>query len=317
MKRLSLFTAASIAAVAFALPASATPNRAIHGHVAALTATSVSVKDGKGITTTCGVGKRSPARTGVSVGDAVWMLCVHRGHHGLMLAKLRKDSGAPAAAAQETAPVKFGGVVTGLDDGSITLHDGDRDLTCSLGDGSPSLDGVKVGTHVKAACANGVLVAIVPLGPGDVGRFFVGSVVTVTADAITVQTEHGPVTCTITALSPRTASLKEGDRIGIGCRASTMELLLVRPAPAGGDGGASPAPTPPTGGVHTTLKARGTISALGDGTISVTTDGGTVSCHVGASSPSLDGLEPGDAVGIACTDGTLVAVQTTAPTTPL
>jgi hypothetical protein len=181
------------------------------------------------------------------------MLCV-RGEHGTaFLVKLQKSRhGDAASPAKDSAPVKFGGVITSLDGSSISLHDGDRDLTCTIGDGSPSTAGLKVGQHVKAMCANGVLVAIAPLGPGDVGRFFVGQVVTLTDGAITLQTEHGQVTCTITAVSPSTATVKLGDKVGMGCVASSMTLVLLRPAPTGdgqpSGGDHKTPPPPPTGG---------------------------------------------------------------------
>ena len=147
MKRLLIFTAASIVSVSVALPAGANPSRAVRGQVSAVSATSISVAARGGITTTCVVGKRSPSVAGTSVGDRVRMLCVRRGHGQLMLTRLQKDK-APASPAKDTETVKFGGAITALDDSSISLHDGDRDLTCTLGDGSPSTDGYKVGQHV-------------------------------------------------------------------------------------------------------------------------------------------------------------------------
>jgi hypothetical protein len=307
MKRLLILTAASIASISVALPAGASSGRAVLGQVSAVSPTSISVAARGGITTTCAVGKRSPSTAGVDVGDRVRMLCLRHGHGRLMLAKLREER-AHATASKETETVKFGGAITELDDSSISVHDGDRDLTCTLGDGSPSTDGYKVGEHVKVACAGGVLVAMVAVGSGDVGRYFVGTVDSITDGSITLQTEHGKVTCTITAVSPSTASLEQGDKVGMGCRAATMELVLLRPVT--GDGGASgdgaTTATPPQ--EHTTLKAKGTVSVLDDSSISLLTDGGTVTCKIGSSSPSVSGLSVGDGAAIACVDGTLTAI---------
>jgi len=246
-------------------------------------------------------------------------VCVKHDHGKLTLAKLRKDAnGAAPSSAADTESVKFGGAITALDDTSISLHDGDRDLTCSLGPGSPATSGFKVGQHVKVVCDGGVLTAIAPITTADAGRYFTGTVATLTDGSITLTTEHGPVTCTITSVSPSTASLKVGDSIGMGCTASTMVLVLIRPA----SGGDTPPPPPPpptttsgggdggsTGTTHTIQKARGTIVTVGDAGIGVQTDGGTVSCKSGAGSPSLDGYAVGDHVGISCTDGTLTAIE--------
>jgi len=252
MKRLLILSAASIGAIAVALPATAAFGRAVHGQVSAVSPTSISVSGPGGATTTCTVGRRSPSVSGVAVGDTVRMLCVGGEHGQAFLVKLQKEAGGSGAApAKDSAPVKFGGVITSLDGSSITLHDGGRDLTCTLGDGSPSTAGLKVGQHVKAMCANGALVAIAPLGPGDVGRFFVGQVVTLTDGVITLQTEHGQVTCSINASSPSTAAVKVGDKVGMGCVASSMTLVLLRPAPTGDgqpSGGDHNAPPPPPGG---------------------------------------------------------------------
>jgi hypothetical protein len=40
------------------------------------------------------------------------------------------------------------------------LHDGDRDLTCTIGDASPSTSALKVGDHARVICQNGVLVSL-------------------------------------------------------------------------------------------------------------------------------------------------------------
>ena len=123
-------------------------------------------------------------------------VCAKRRHGGLVLTKLRKDrAGLPAA--KDTRPVTFGGAITSLTDTSISLHDGDRDMTCTLGPDSPKTDGFKVGQHAKVACADGVLVAI---AAPEVGRYYVGTVATLTDGALTLTTEHGPATCTITPL---------------------------------------------------------------------------------------------------------------------
>ncbi len=311
MKRLLILAAASFAATAsLTLPALADNGRSLHGAVASLTTNAISVKGRLGVVTTCALGKRSPSVTTYAVGDKVFAVCSRHGHGTLTLTKIRKDlRGALPSGSADTEPVRFGGAITQLDDTSISLHDGDRDLTCTLGPDSPSTADYKVGQHVKVVCAGGVLTSISPITSGDVGRYFTGTVANVTDGSITLDTEHGPVTCTITSASPSTASLKAGDKIGMGCNASTMVLVLVKKL-SGDD--TPPTTTTPTGGdgaQPTAQKARGTIVTVGDGGVGVQTDGGVVACKSGASSPSLDGYAKGDQVAIACLDGTLTAIE--------
>lgn len=311
MKRLLILAAATLAATAsLTLPAFASSGRSLHGTVASLTPDAISVAGRGGITTTCALGTRSPSVAGIAVGDRVRALCVRRGHGKLTLAKLRKDSATPASAAHDTESVKFGGAITALSDTSISLHDGDRDLTCTIDSTSPSTADYKVGQHVKVECAGGVLVSIAPVTSADAGRWFTGAVVSVTGDGLTLQTEHGPVTCKITPASPSTASLKVGDKIGMGCRMTTMELVLIRPL--GDDGTPPPSPTPPPpggDGGHTELKARGAISVIGPHEIGVQTDGGVVGCSLGEHSPGVGDFKAGDAVQIECVDGTLTEIE--------
>jgi hypothetical protein len=301
MKRLLIPVAATLAVTAsLAGPALAGNGKSLRGTVASTSGTAISIAGRGGITTSCKLERHSPSVANVSVGDRVRAVCA-KGHHGrLVLTKLRKDLSVPPAA-KDTRPVTFGGAITELTDASISLHDGDRDITCTLGPDSPKTDGFKVGQHAKVACAEGVLVAI---AAPEIGRYYVGTVATSTDGALTLATEHGPVTCTITPLSPSTASLKVGDKVGMGCRASTMELVLLRRV----DGDTPPTTTPaPT--THTELHAKGAIRELGDRGLALTTDGGNVACSRGDKSPSLDGYAVGDTVAISCVDGVLTAIE--------
>jgi hypothetical protein len=304
MKRLLILAAATLAATAsLTVPALAGGGRSVNGAVASMTTTTISISGRGGIVTTCHLGRHSPSLKNVGVGDRVRAVCVNRRHGGLVLTKLRKDHSG-AAPAKDTKPVTFGGAITELTDTSISLHDGDRDLTCSLGPDSPPTGDYKVGQHAKVACADGVLTAIAPVTAGDAGRYFVGTIATLADGSITLTTEHGPATCTITALSPSTDSFKVGDKVGMGCRATTMELVLLKRLD--GDAPAPPAPAPTT---HTELHAKGAIAELGEHGLAVVTDGGRVACTLGEHSPSLAGYAVGDPVAISCVDGTLTAIE--------
>jgi hypothetical protein len=310
MKRpLSLAAAFFAALTLLALPASAESAHVVRGTISSLTTDAVAVKAASGIVTTCAVRRHSPNVAGYKTGDRVQVVCVHlRGHGKLVLAKLRHLPALPVAAASDDAATKFGGAITALSDDSISLHDGDRNLTCKLDASSPSTGDYKVGQHVKVACAGGVLVAIAPVTTADLGRYFTGTVAEIGASSLTLTTEHGPVTCTLGDGSPSVAGLHVGDRVGMGCKASTMQLVLIKKLEV--DGGTTTTTktettTTTSTTTHVLTGAAGTLSGLADGSITVHTDRGEVTCTVTTSSPSLGSFAVGDHVKMACWDGVL------------
>lgn len=236
MPRLSILCALLVLTVASV--ASAAEGRTARGLVVAVTAKAIAVKDAKGEVTRCARADRSPSLDSYARGDRVQIVCA--GAHGhLVLVKARKLE-ATETPANDSEPVTFGGTVTALTDGSITVHDGDRDLTCKLGDASPALGEVKVGTHVKVACANGVLVHVAvvvipapapvppaPVPPAPTPSTATGAAGTLTAltDAsITVHsTEKGTdLTCHLGNTSPRLGDFHVGDHVGIACLDGTL-----------------------------------------------------------------------------------------------
>ena len=93
----------------------------------------------------------------------------------------------------------------------------------------------------------------------------------------------------------------------MGCKATTMQLVLLRKV--GGTG--SNRTPPPAGGTttHTTTGARGAVSSVSPSSVSVLTDGGTVTCSVGSSSPAVGDLHVGDHVAMRCSDGVLTTLE--------
>jgi hypothetical protein len=305
MKRHILPWAALAAALCIALPASAANGRSVKGTIASISQQSVAVKSSNSIVTTCARARVSPSLGGYSAGDSVQMVCRSRKGR-LVLARLHHlRPAATTAQRNETAPTYFGGAITALSDGSISLHDGDRDLTCALDSTSPPTGDFKLGQHVKATCAGGKLVAIAPITQADAGRYYTGTVSTLDGTGLTLQTEHGLVTCTIGTGTPSTAELHAGDHIGMGCNASTMQLVLIRKLD--GTGTTTPPATPPV--TYTSTGARGSVSAVSSSSVSVLTDGGTVTCQIGSSSPALGDLKVGDHVAMKCTDGVLTTLE--------
>ena len=307
MKRLIPWAALAVA-LCIALPASAANGRSVKGMIASISQHSVAVKSSNSIVTTCARARVSPSLGSYAAGDPVQMVCRSRKGR-LVLARIHHLRPAVTTAQRnETAPTFFGGAITALSDASITLHDGDRDLTCALDSSSPSTADFKLGQHVKVECAGGKLVAIAAITQADAGRYYTGTVNALDDKGLTLQTEHGLVTCTIGPGTPSTTGLHVGDRIGMGCKASTMQLVLIRKLDGTGDTPpASPPATPPA--THTTTGARGSVSAVSSSSVSVLTDGGTVTCQLGSSSPALGDLKVGDRVAIKCTDGVLATIE--------
>lgn len=306
MPRLSILLALLVLVVS--ATASAADGRTTRGQVVAVTPKGIAVKDAKGIVTRCALADRSPSVDGYARGDRVQIFCVEaRGH--LVLVKVRKVE-TPATPANDTEPVTFGGTVTHLVDGSITVHDGDRDLTCKLGDTSPALGDVKVGTHVKIACVNGVLARLavvtlppvppVPPAPAPEAVTFGGTVTAVTDGSITLHDGDRDFTCKRGPSSPALGDVTVGSHAKVACVSGVLtriELVTVTPPP----------PPPPTTAPTT---GAGLISVLTDGSITVhngehNTD---LTCRLGNTSPALGEFHVGDHVGIACTDGVLVKI---------
>ncbi len=305
MKRHILPWAALALALSLALPAAAANGRSVKGMISSISAHRVAVKGSNSIVTSCALARVSPSLSGYAAGDPVQMVC--RARKGrLVLARIRHlERAASPVEKNDTAPTYFGGAITALSDGSLTVHDGDRDLTCTLDASSPSTADFKLGQHVKVECAGGKLIAIAAITQADAGRYYTGTVNALDGKGLTLQTEHGLVTCTIGVGSPSTAELKLGDRIGMGCKASTMQLVLIRKLEAAGT--TPPPPAPPV--THTTTGARGSVSSLSATALSVQTDGGTVTCQLGSSSPALGDLSVGSHVSIKCVDGVLATLE--------
>jgi hypothetical protein len=134
-----------------------------------------------------------------------------------------------------------------LTDSSISVHDGDRDLTCSIDATSPSTGDLKVGRHVKISCANGVLVAIasvvLPTGEKPKGQTGAGAISALSPTSITFHNAERDVTCAVAASSPGLGDYRVGDKVQFGCLNGT--LAAIAKAAGGVDTGA-----------HKTTRAR-------------------------------------------------------------
>ncbi len=306
MKNIALIMIACLAALAFALPASSNEGMSTKGVVAALTTSGISIT-GAHRTLTCGLERRSPSLAGYSVGDRVQARCRHVAKH-LVLAKIAHLE-APADGVSASEPVTFGGAVTALSSTSISLHDGNRDLTCALGDGSASTSGLKVGEHARVVCQNGILVSFATITTGDAAHLYEGFVTAVSSGSISIQSSEHAVTCALGAGSPSIAEVKVGDRVAVGCRVGTNLLVLLKKlheASTPPSTTSPPAPEPP----HPDLKtAGGTLTALTTSSLTVSNDEhGDITCTLGSASPHLGDYHVGDHVKIACSSGVLTLI---------
>ncbi len=314
VKRFALTAALGLAALVSALPASAAAGASATGVVASISTSGVSVK-GAHHTITCALGRRSPSLSGYAVGDRVQAQCRRSGRH-LVLARIRHLT-APAESPSQAQPVKaepvkFGGAVTALSSASISLHDGDRNLTCALGDSSPSTSGLKVGDHAKVVCQNGVLVAWAPVTTADSAHVYEGVVTAFDSGSISVKSGDHVFTCTLGDGSPSLGDLQVGDRVAVGCRVDSNLLVLLKRLPAT----TTPPPLPPAPEAtppppHVDLTTfGGTLTDLGTTSVTVHSDEhGDFSCRVTDGSPELGDYRVGDHVDIGCADGVLKQIS--------
>ena len=316
MTRLLAAFAVLVGAATIALPASAKDGRSATGVLATASSTSVTVQTAK-LTVKCGLGTKSPSLAGYSVGDRVRIDCL-RSRGGLMLARIHHLAFKPTAGSNDSVPVKFGGTVSALSDTSITVHDGDRDLTCTIDGTSPSTDGLKLGAHVNVACANDILIAWAPVSTTGGGRAYQGKVSAITDTAVSVLYTGGTATCTLTPTSPSIAGFAVGDYVLMGCTRDTGQLLLLKHwtnTSGGGDGGSGGTPGG-SGDGTANQTTKGTVTARTDGSVTVhNTEHGDLTCTRGATSPSLSAITLGELVGMACKDNVLVLIVAY-PSTP-
>jgi hypothetical protein len=313
MNRLALLGAVALSALSAAVPALAAPGTPVTGVVAALSADGVSVR-GANRTVRCVLTSQSPSLVGYTVGDRVQANCRRTAGH-LVLTKIRHLP-TRTIGSNEAEPVSFAGTVTALSDGSISLHDGDRNLTCTIGDASPSTVGLKVGDHAKVVCVDGILHSWAPVTTSDAAHLYEGVVTAIGSNSITVHTSTQDATCPLGIGSPSVADVHVGDRVLVGCRVGSNLLVLLKrlaalPPTTTTDAGTPttttttepPAPVPPAAPAWTTA---GTLTALS--TLSLTVhneEHGDTTCRLTDGSPRLGDYHIGDHVKVFCADGVL------------
>jgi hypothetical protein len=204
------------------------------------------------------------------------------------------------------ASFKQGGKLTGVSATSVTVRDGDHDFVCKRGDASPPLDGFAVGDHVVIVCKDGSLVGItqvsvpVPTPPTTpvVTRTGQGTLSALSTTSVTVHTDGGDVTCSLSAESPKLGDFHVGDKVKFGCRNDVLLAIYKAETPA-----PTPTPTPPV-----IRSGAGRLSVLTTALVTVLTDGGEVSCKLTDGSPKLGDFHVGDYVKFYCTNDVLSGI---------
>ena len=244
MTRGVLAAALGLFSLVAVLPAGADDARLARGSITSLDSTSISVATDRAVKVTCALADRSPSLDGFAEGDRVTITC-RRVRRTFVLARIRRVQASPSSDS-EVKTVTFGGAITALDGSSISLHDGDRDITCAITDASPSTGSARVGDHLRVVCRNGVLAGVTPVAP-----------------------------------APKA------------------------PEPSHEPDAPSPPSTPTT---HALAGAIGSITVLGDTSVTVHNAEHDLTCSLGESSPKLGDFRVGDRVKVLCTDGALTSI---------
>src|SRR5438105_4445260 len=279
LKGIALVAVAAGIWVSVALAGSAQVVLTTKGTVGALSSGSIRVGS-----LACKVGPHSPG-SAVQLGDAVGISC----KNGLLtrLRKLHLTTLSDEKLAQLNDSPVFAwteGTIGVLGSSSIAVGA----LTCSLGSSSPSLTGYQVGDGVRIGCGDGVLMKIEKLPARPVFTSASGTLSALGSSSITV----GALTCPLGSSSPDLSGYHVGDPVGIGC----LDGMLAKVG--------RPPEQQPQQPQQQFKTEQGAVSALGATSITV----GSLTCSLGAGSPSLTGVQVGDHVGIGCADGVVAKI---------
>jgi hypothetical protein len=302
------------------------------GAISKLTSKLIQVGRLHGHTLTCRIRPVSPGVGPFAVGDRVRIVCLD--HVLVAIADQRSSSPASNRDSETTSEptvTSANGPITGLVPGSISV----QTMTCTTGPSSPSTAGFALGDSVRMYCVNGVLYQLkhsdTPPLPAPTTTTTttttenhitgISGTITSLGGSITVtssgDTDDGPqtLTCTIGVPSPSTSGFGNGSLVRMYCQNGVLYQLKHAETPP-------PAPTTTTTTTTTTsvqyTAMTGTITTLA-GTISVQGgDGGheSLTCTVGASSPSTSGFSVGNLVRMYCANGVLYALSHYTPPAP-
>ncbi len=193
------------------------------GTISALSSTSVAFHNEEH-DFTCSLADASPRLGDYHVGDKVKFGCLN----GALVAIAKVDSG-KVDGPHKT--VGAAGLVTAVSSTSLTVHTDGGNVTCSVGDGSPSVETLHVGDTVKIGCLDGVLKVLARSdsaagsGDGHTAATVAGTLTALSSSSLTVHGEHGDVTCTVPATA-RLGDFHVGDRVGMACVDGALAKLV-------------------------------------------------------------------------------------------
>lgn len=246
MTRGVLAAALGLLSLVVVLPAGADDARLARGAITALDSSSISVATDRAVKVTCALRDRSPSVDGFGEGDRVTIACKRvRGTY--VLARIRHVP-TQVSSDGEVKTVTFGGAITALDGASISLHDGDRDITCAITDASPSTGDAKVGDHIRVVCKNGVLAGVAPVTPAPAPKTpepphepeapapapaptthtltgAIGTIAVLGDASVTVHNSEHDLTCTLGASSPKLGDYAVGDRVKVLCTDGALTTI--------------------------------------------------------------------------------------------
>ncbi|HEY4346936.1 MAG TPA: hypothetical protein VGM80_05055 [Gaiellaceae bacterium] len=336
MRRLLLIPLALLGlATAGALASIKQANASFTGTITSLTAKSVTVET-KNRHLTCSVTAYSPATTQFAAGDRVKIACANHVLVAIGDVVTPTSEGQRPSASSSPTTSGFSGAIVALNSTSITVHDGDRTLTCSMGVGSPSASAFHLGDHAKIGCANGLLISIG--APGGTPPTTTGS----TTTSASVTNANGPIgaldsaslsvqtmTCSIGAGSPSVGTFHVGDSVRMTCVNGRLFELKHNDAPPPPPVTTTTVPATTTTTTTTTTAYEnsaaisGTITALSASAITVHSNDSSLICTLSPSTPT-SGFAVGNAVRMYCVNGALYQLvhsdapppTTTTTTTP-
>jgi hypothetical protein len=248
--------------------------RTATGALTALDSSSLTVRtDGGDVT--CTLGESSPRLGDFHVGDKVKIACSNE-----VLTAIAKLDGGDVRTES--------GTLVALSDMSVTVRMLNGELTCTLGDGSPTLGDFHVGDKVKVVCAHGVLTTIAKvLTDNVVSRQ--GTLTALSESSVTVHSGDGDLACSRGDRSAALGDFRVGDLVKVSCANGVLSAMAKV-------------------ATSTVVTRLGTLTALSDASVTVHNGDGDLTCKRTDASPALGDFHVGDLVKMSCSNGVLTTI---------